>query len=181
MLRTFPYAIALVLLLPCLADAQTASPPPALAPHGDTPLPLTGQAHRTDLLGTVELYSLALYADAGNRDSLRLTSPQTAKALRIEITHVEDLHRRVTRDWRRELIPALNAPAIAQLRSTFAPLQDGDVVLIEYTPTKGTLVRVNKAVTLSGVSHDLMLSFLDHWLGQRPVSEEMKRSLLSMS
>jgi hypothetical protein len=27
------------------------------------------------------------------------------------------------------------------------------------------------------VNHDLMLAFLDHWLGQRPVSEELRRAL----
>jgi hypothetical protein len=53
------------------------------------------------------------------------------------------------------------------------------VVLIEYVPGKGTTVRVNKAVAVGGVNHDLMLAFLDHWLGQRPVSEEIKRTLLA--
>jgi len=39
-------------------------------------------------------------------------------------------------------------------------------------------VRVNKGVVVSAAHHDLMLTFLDHWLGQRPVSEEIKKSLL---
>jgi hypothetical protein len=52
-------------------------------------------------------------------------------------------------------------------------------VQIEFAPEKGTTVRVNKAVAVSGGHHDLMLAFLDHWLGQRPVSEEIKRTLLT--
>jgi hypothetical protein len=32
---------------------------------------------------------------------------------------------------------------------------------------------------VSGAHHDLMLAFLDHWLGDRPVSEELKRTLLA--
>jgi hypothetical protein len=34
---------------------------------------------------------------------------------------------------------------------------------------------------VTGASHDLILAFLDHWLGQRPVSEEIKRALLGSS
>jgi hypothetical protein len=84
----------------------------------------------------------------------------------------------LTLDWQRELIPPLDAPAAAHLRASFAPLQHGDVVLIDYSPRKGTSVRVNKLVAVSGVNHDLMLAFLDHWLGQRPVSDEMKKALI---
>jgi hypothetical protein len=36
-------------------------------------------------------------------------------------------------------------------------------------------------VAVSGAHHDLMLAFLDHWLGQQPVSEEIKRMLLTPS
>jgi hypothetical protein len=32
---------------------------------------------------------------------------------------------------------------------------------------------------VSGAHHDLMLAFLDHWLGDRPVSEDIKRTLLA--
>lgn len=33
-------------------------------------------------------------------------------------------------------------------------------MLIEYVPNKGTFVRVNRAVAVSGANHDLMLAFL---------------------
>ena len=71
--------------------------------------------------------------------------------------------------------PARNAvvPTPANL------LNVGDVVLVEYTPARGTFVRVNRAVAVSGAHHDLMLAFLDHWLGDRPVSEAIKRALLA--
>jgi hypothetical protein len=174
------YTAGLVLIVSSLAAAQSVSHPPTLTPEGAAPLPLAGQARRVHLLGTVELYALALYTDSGGVDRSSLVSSQTAKALRIEIVYQDDPQHRLTIDWRRELIPTLDAPAMAHLRGTFAPLQQGDVVLIEYTPRKGTSVRVNKAVAVSAASHDLMLAFLDHWLGQRPVSEEMKRSLITL-
>jgi hypothetical protein len=129
------------------------------------------------LLGRVEVYSVAVYVDGGG-DRTTLASSDVPKALRIQIAYQDDLTRPIALDWRRELVPALDAAPAAHLRGTFAPLRHGDVVLIEYVPSKGTAVRVNRAVAVTGASHDLMLAFLDHWLGQRPVSEEMKRTLL---
>jgi len=37
---------------------------------------------------------------------------------------------------------------------------------------------VNKDVAVSRASHELMLAYLDHWVGQRPLSEELKQALL---
>jgi hypothetical protein len=55
------------------------------------------------------------------------------------------------------------------------------VIAVEFVPAKGTTVRVNKAVAVTGAHHDLMLAFLDHWIGERPLSEELKRALLRSS
>jgi hypothetical protein len=87
----------------------------------------------------------------------------------------------VALDWRGELIPPLEPQAVKHLRGAFGPLRHGDVVQIEYVPGRGTTVRVNRGVTASGAHHDLMLAFLDHWLGDRPVSADMKRALLGGS
>ena len=46
-------------------------------------------------------------------------------------------------------------------------------------PARGTPVRVNNPVAGAGAHHDLMLAFLDHWLGDRPLSEEIRRTLLA--
>ena len=172
-----PGAAFVTMALP--ARAQPAQHPASISPEPGTTLARASQAERLHLLGLLELYSVALYSNVAVRDVERLASPDVPKALRIEIQYEEDFRRQLTIDWQRELIPPLNHTAIEHLRQTFAPLKRGDVVLIEYTPSKGTTVRVNRATVASGVTHDLMLAFLDHWLGQRPVSEELKRTLTS--
>jgi hypothetical protein len=167
-----------VLTLALPARGQSAQHPASINPEPGVTLPKAGEADRLHLLGLLEIYSVALYSKIPARDVERLASPDVAKALRIEIEYEEDFRRQLTIDWQRELIPPLNHAAIEHLRQTFAPLKRGAVVLIEYTPSKGTTVRVNSATVTSGVTHDLMLAFLDHWLGQRPVSEELKRALM---
>lgn len=160
--------------------AREVHPPEQIVVNGSDPLRLSGHARRMHLLGTVGLYTLALYSN-GPIDRTRLASADVAKVLRINVTYEDDLGRPPTIDWRRELIPQLAPSALAHLRGTFAPLRRGDIVQIVYVPAKGTSVRVNRAVSVSAAHHDVMLAFLDHWLGERPVSEEIKRTLLASS
>lgn len=127
------------------------------------------------------LYSLALYGNGRPLEPGALGSPAAVKVLRLVILHKEDLYRRITLDWRRELVLRLEAPAATHLHGAFASMREGDVALVEYVPDKGTTIRVNKGVAVTGAEHDLMLAFLDHWLGQRPVSESIKRALLGSS
>ncbi len=75
-------------------------------------------------------------------------------------------------------MPRLDAPAAAQLLAITAAARKGDVLVVEYEPGKGTTIRGNNATAVSRAPHGLMVAFLDNWLGQRPVSEELKRILL---
>jgi hypothetical protein len=177
MFRSTVYAVLIASIFSVAARAQSVEHPQSITPDGGTPVPRVGEAMRVHMLGLIDLYSLALYV-AGPATRANLLSPDVAKVLRLQIVFEEDPRYRIGVDWRAELVPRLESAAAAHLRGTFAPLRGGDVVLIEYVPGKGTRVHVNKAVAVGGVNHDLMLAFLDHWLGQRPVSEEIKRTLL---
>jgi hypothetical protein len=180
MMRWIAYALAMTCcaVMPLRADEMR--PPDHVALDGGRTVPLAAHARRTHLLGAQETYTLAVYVE-GSIDGARLAAADAAKALRIDVTYVDDLRRPEPFDWRRELVPPLEPPAVAHLRGAFAALRHGDVVVIAYVPGRGTVIRVNSVVVVSAAHHDLMLAFLDHWLGQRPVSEEMKRTLLAPS
>jgi hypothetical protein len=182
MLRTFLSALTIASAVVLSAGAQPIDHPATFTPEGTVlSLARAGQAARVHLLGFYDLYSLALYVDVPPIDRARLLSPDVPKALRIDIRYRDDLSRRKPAiDWQGELIPRLEADAIAHLRGAFAPLRQGDIVLVEYVPARGTTVRINKGVTVPAAGHDLMLAFLDHWIGQRPVSDEIKRTLLGI-
>lgn len=176
MQRTFE-VMALILSMSAASALAQPLPPATVTPDGSAPLPLTGQARRARLLGLQDLYSIALYSGGSSADRAYLVSADVAKALRIAITYEDDLRRPTTREWMRELVPDLEPAETAHLHRAFAPLRHGDVVLVEYSPAKGTFVRVNRSIAVSGGHHELMLAFLDHWLGQRPVSQVIKRAL----
>jgi hypothetical protein len=163
----------------CLPLEAQSAPPPTVTPAGASPLELVGHATRVHLAGIEDLYDIALYGPAPF-DQERVVSVAAAKALRIEVTYERDWQRPLV-VWHRELVPRLDAAAAGHLDRAFAPLRRGDIVVIEYAPHKGTTVRINRSIAVLGARHELMLAFLDHWLGQRPVSEEVKRALLGRS
>jgi hypothetical protein len=177
MLRTAGLLLTIVSMFAPRAQAQPSAHPSTVAPDGAAPILKAAEATRGHLLGVVDLYSVAIYAEGPVRDRARLVSTNAAKAVRIAVLYDDDLKRRLTLDWRRELLPPLEMAAMAQLRGAFAGLKRGDAVVVEYSPGKGTAIRINKSVVVSEAHHDVMLAFLDHWIGQRPVSEELKRAL----
>ena len=168
----------LAAILATSSVAAQGSHPSSIALDGGGSVPLAAQASRAHLVASVDLYSIAIYLNGSIRDAAAFLPRQVPKALRIEVTYQPDIKRPMPLDWQRELIPALEPAAMAELRRIIAPLRYGDVLQVDYTSEKGTTVRVNRDVAVSRGSHDLMLAFLDHWVGQRPVSEEMKQALL---
>jgi hypothetical protein len=181
MLRSLPVltlTAAIVASSAVLAQTPADRPPESIELEGKTRLTRAGRAVRTDLLGLVELYEISLYTNTGT-DRARLALEETPKALRIDVRYMPELKPRVRLDWWRELVPTLTAPAQAHLNAAFAAVRKPDVVLIAYAPRRGTSIRVNEGVPVSEGGHDLMIAFFDHWIGQRPVSEEVKRALLA--
>ena len=167
------------ILLPGVGLARVHAQGPAEMRIGLTSLVLAGEGARTDQLGGETLYRVSVYAETRPLDPAPLAQADVAKALRIEITADDDPASALTRPWRRELVPVVNPAARSQLLAWFSSARKGDVVLIQYAPGKGTTIRTNNSTAVSGAPHDLMLAFLDQWIGQRPVSEDLKRALLS--
>jgi hypothetical protein len=176
-----PAALALVSATGFAAPAVLHGQSPAEVRAGSTRLTLIGEGTRTDQLGGDALYTVAVYAEAGPLDVARLADAETSKALRIEIVKDDDPFNPLTRPWRRELVPSLDLAAATHLRAITAPARKGDVLMVEYEPGRGTTIRGNTLTAVTRAPHGLMVAFLDQWLGQRPVSEDLKRTLLGKS
>ena len=154
---------------------------PAEIRIGFTPLPVVAEGSRTDQLGGEALYTIAIYADTRPLELTELAKADAPTALRIEVASDDDPASPLTRPWRRELVPRLAPAATTQLFAILRTVRKGDVLQVEYEPGSGTTIRVNALTVASRAPHDLMVAFLDQWLGQRPVSEELKRTLLQRS
>ena len=127
------YLASLVLLMfmvPSLC-AEHGQVPTTLSVELRSPLTLASQATRRDLLGAVELYTIALYTPEGTVSREILASPDVPKALRIQVSYEETLRRKLALDWRRELVPRLDPAPTAHIQNSFAPIQHGDTIIVE--------------------------------------------------
>jgi hypothetical protein len=167
-------SVALVLLLavPLLAVSL-----PETLQVGGQRLMLAGQGTRTELV-FVELYSVALYLPHNMSKPRAIEGASVPKALRVQIRYDGSLPDRIPAGWRSELMPALTQQQQQQLLQQYQKLQQGDVITISYAPETGTTVAVNGGQILQDESDQVMNAFLDVWIGQTPVSEDLKQALL---
>jgi hypothetical protein len=170
-------AVVSIAVTPVVLRAQS----PAEVRVGWTPLALVAEGSRTDQLGGEALYTVAVYAASRPLDVAQLADADIPKALRIEVASDDDPFSPLTRPWRRELVPRLDRAATTQLFAMVGSARKGDVLMVEYEPGKGTTIRGNTLTAVTRAPHGLMVAFLDQWLGQRPVSEDLKRTLLEWS
>jgi hypothetical protein len=107
-----------------------------------------------------------------------LRDSETPKAIRIEVVYDGSLPDQIPGAWQGELLPVLDPRQQEKLRDAYAQLKPNDWVSIDYVPSRGTTVTVLGERVLVDRGQELMGAFLDLWVGQTPVSEEMKQELL---
>jgi hypothetical protein len=149
---------------------------PAKLDAGGATLYRSGSAVRSTMLGLVDLYAIALYVPLQSAGQ-SLTSRELPKVFWIGICYDDSLPRLVPRSWRRELVPRLGSIERRTLRAHFAALNQGEIMKIAYEPGSGTTIQIGRGAAIDTRGHALMVGLLDHWIGQTPVSVEIKEAL----
>lgn len=72
------------------------------------------------------------------------------------------------------------ADRISRFNAMFTDVKKGDTILLDYIPEKGTSVTVAGATKGVIEGKDFNDALLSIWLGKKPVTEDLKKSLLSM-
>lgn len=170
--------LVLVVLTSHAAGAASSTVPNTVEAFGRH-LTLNGHAVRSKLLGMVDLYSVALYLPDEMPRTALIGDKTLAKAIRLEVLYDGSIPDKIPESWRQELLPVLSEAAAARLRKTYASLNFGTVVLIRYAPQHGTELVVGNEVVISEGGPELMRAFLDIWMGQDPVSEDIREALLN--
>jgi hypothetical protein len=67
---------------------------------------------------------------------------------------------------------------LEQFNGLFETLQEGDLVILDYFPSKGTSVRIKGIEKGVIPGADFFQALLKVWLGPEPVSQSLKRDLL---
>lgn len=150
---------------------------------GDQALQLNGAGVQRFLW--VRLYRAGLYLPQVTRSPRQALRMDGAKRLELRILHdhisAERLHRvwnkTFRRNNRRATVRRL-ATEIEQFSSMIRAVHKGDVVHLDYRPGQGTDVRLNGETLGTVVGEDFHRALLRVWLGRRPASSGLKRSLM---
>ena len=152
------------------------APPPALD-VGGAELVLNGYGER-EIMWT-DVYRAGLYLPRRSSLPDYVRDPAVAKAIRIRILY-KDLPDRMPAEWRETFEAELNRELLGRLKRAFRRLEQGDVLLFSFRPGGSTEIAVNGEVLLTDPGHDLMLALIDQWMGDRPVSKNLRRLLLRL-
>jgi hypothetical protein len=168
------------LLLPAIVAADVnvsgASFPERMTVDGH-PLVLNGYGVRETWW--INLYAVALYLPHHSADVTFIKQDDVPKAIRVEAVYDGSVPNAVPENWQDEFYPKLTPEVTARFKAAYAAIKHGDVILITYAPDRGIQVQLNGRPLLADPGPGLMTASLDLWIGAQPVSQNLRRLLLT--
>ena len=151
----------------------------------ETQLQLNGVGFRTKFI--FDIYIGALYTDskADSRDAVQaLKGPNR---IHMHFVYSEVSKEKLVDGWNdgfennqsSEQLDALRAK-IENFNAMFSTLVEGNVVLLDYVPGRGTRVTINDEDKGLIEGEDFNAALLDIWLGKKPADDELKEKMLGM-
>lgn len=148
-------------------------------------LVLNGAGIRTKFF--FKIYVAALYLPVVQGDALKILKELPANRMSMNIVYDELPREKLINAWidgfENNIDEATFSelkPHLMQFNQMFKDLHRGDVVLLDYLPDVGT--RVSIADEMKGVIEgaDFNRALLSVWLGDDPVTDELKSALLGL-
>lgn len=158
-----------------MADGQAGLPNHLTVNGAD--LRLNGSGKRS-LLG-IDAYLCALYLPRSGTELEPMLDPGMPKAISFRLL-AAPMGNGLPDDLVRKLSEVMAEPRLTHLRDLFDGLNKGDDVVLAYAPDAGTTMWINGGDRGVVDGHGVMSVFLDHWLGEAPVSESLRAALLGL-
>ena len=136
----------------------------------------------------IDVYIGALYLQAKTPDAHAILSDDGPASVHMHILYSEISKKKITDGW----IDGLDAnlpknelqalqPQLDAFNKLFTVMKKGDVIRIDYTPEKGTEVRINGEWRGVVEGNDFFRALLKIWIGPNPISKSLKQDMLGSS
>jgi len=133
----------------------------------------------------IDVYLGALYLPEKTADATTILGDNRPASIQMHILYSEISKQKLTEGW----IDGLDAnlpkselkaiqPRLESFNELFTAVHKGDVLSIEYTPERGTEVRLNGEWRGAVEGNDFFRALLKIWLGPNPVSSSLKQDML---
>ena len=166
-----------LLATPLARAAQVAgiTLPPTETVGGST-LRLKACAIREELW--TDLYAVSVYLP-GRTSVSQSIAAQSAKLVRLDVTYDGNVPNGLPSEWRDGLRQHVSQEFLQTLQGVYNDLKSGDTVFVTYRPGSGTSMSVNGREVVSRPGADLFNAMMRLWIGPAPVSQNIKRILLT--
>ena len=133
----------------------------------------------------IDIYIGALYLQAKTPDARAILSDEGPASVHMHFLYSEISKKKITDGW----IDGLDAnlsnselqaiqPQLDAFNKLFTVLKEGDVLRIDYSPAKGTEVRINGEWRGAVAGNDFFRALLKIWIGPKPISKSLKQDML---
>lgn len=146
-------------------------------------LPLNGAGIRTKFI--FDIYVGALYLPQKTKDVKQALSMAGPKRVLMHFLYAEVEKETLTDGWTEGFENNLSSkhyealkPRLQDFNKLFVTVKKGDQILLDYTPTSGTQVTINKQNKGSVPGADFYQALLMVWLGSDPADEDLKEAML---
>lgn len=163
--------------------ADTDIPDTLTLDQDESPLVLNGAGIRKKYF--MKIYIGALYLPTKQTSVATITTGDDARSIHMHILHSSISKKKITGAWKDGL--AANLPEgemtaltikLQQFNNLFSDVHEGDVIRIDYLPGTGTQVTINSEVRGSVKGTDFFNALLLVWLGDDPISSDLKKAML---
>ena len=151
----------------------------------DKELKLNGLAIRYKFF--FKIYAAALYVEAVSQHADILIKHAGAKRMQMHFLYDKVPLQKLVDGWLDGFEENSSAkdfkllkPRIDQFNAMFETLHEGDVVMLDYLPAQGTRVTIKGKQKGFIEGEDFNRALLKIWLGDEPVTEELKQGLLGI-
>lgn len=179
--RRFPAMTAVLGLASALATAGALAAEiegVTLAPesvYSGQRLELVGCGTR-EMMFFVDVYVISLYLPAPPADAVM--DPGTTKLVQLNIIYDGSVPDDLPDEWRSRLENQISQEMLRTLQGFYKDIRGGDIVTIGYAPDSGTAIRVNGETVVTQPGNSLIDAMLELWIGEDPISGNLKRLLL---
>lgn len=135
-----------------------------------------------------KIYAAALYTEQPSHSADTLLKSNVVNRMQMHFIYNEVSKEKLVNGWLEGFEKNLSQqqfnelkPRIDQFNSLFETVHEGDNIILDYLPSLGTRVTIRDKVKGIIKGSDFNQALLKIWLGEHPVSNDMKQGLLGKS
>lgn len=125
----------------------------------------------------IDVYQCSLYFLEPGKVRKTLLEQKQPVTIQIKIL-TSELPGQVPDAWKETIKPEVSDKVYKRFKRNFRILEEGDELLFSYIPGQATLLYLNREKVFSDPGPSLMFSLLEQWIGEDPISDDLKNTLI---